>query len=81
MATHGFSILAMWETVHNEKPAFAYLLSWENEAQMKSCWASFMADEEWIEVKRQTAPPPGVKIVGSIDDLMLTPVDFSGALG
>lgn len=80
MKKYNFRMLAMWETVHNDKPAFAYLLSWNDEAEMNRLWEVFKADEEWLEVKRQTAPPPGVKIVGQIDDLVLAPTDFSAAL-
>lgn len=80
MKGHGFRILAMWETVKDGKPAFAYLLSWHDEAELRACWDAFMADPEWAEIKRQTAPSSG-SIVGDISDLVLNPVAFSTALG
>lgn len=80
MGAHDFRILAMWETVNDGKPAFAYLLAWQDEAEMRSCWERFMADEEWKEIKanRDTTAGP---IVGNIIDLPLKPVAFSAALG
>lgn len=80
MGRHGFRILAMWETQMGEAPAFAYLLSWADEAEMRSRWAAFMADEEWraIKARRAADAPP---IVGRIDDMVLSPTDFSAALG
>ena len=79
MNRHGFRILAMWETTADGKPAFAYLLSWQSEEEMKEKWASFMADEEWIDIKRQTVPDKG-QLVGDISELILTPTAFSAAL-
>lgn len=79
MQRHGFKILAMWETVKDERPAFAYLLSWENEAEMKKCWNTFIADDEWKQIKLETQPKSG-RIVGDISDHILHPVDFSSAL-
>ncbi len=79
MRQHGFRILAMWETRHNDNPVFAYLLSWKSEAEMAAGWERFMADEEWKEIKRRTAPATG-SIVDEIIDFPLHPVDFSQAL-
>ncbi|MEM9277778.1 MAG: NIPSNAP family protein [Pseudomonadota bacterium] len=79
MESHGFNIVAMWETTKDEKPAFAYLLNWRSEEEMKSAWEAFMADEEWKEIKRQTAPESG-NIVGEISDYTLKPASFSKAI-
>ncbi len=69
----------MWETRRDDKPAFAYLLAWESDMQMTTCWEAFMADKEWRDIKRKTAPKSG-RIVGEISDCVLRPVDFSHAL-
>lgn len=80
MKQHDFRILAMWQTTHNDRPAFAYLLSWDSEEHMRTAWARFMADEEWKAIKAARAPEAG-PIVGGITDLTLAPVEFSAALG
>lgn len=79
MARHGFRILAMWEDRSRDKLAFAYLLSWIDEAEMERAWAAFMADEEWAEIKRVTAAEHG-RLVGEIDSRVLHPVPYSKAL-
>ncbi|MEJ6394768.1 NIPSNAP family protein [Gymnodinialimonas sp. 2305UL16-5] len=79
MRSHDFKILAMWTTTHDEKPAFAYLLSWRSETAMAEGWSRFMADEEWQSIKAQRDPGAG-PIVGNILDLQLDPVTFSKAL-
>ncbi|MEX0285085.1 MAG: NIPSNAP family protein [Paracoccaceae bacterium] len=78
MARHGFRIQAMWETGEGDDLAFVYLLTWQDEAEMQAAWASFMADEEWAEIKRNTKEKP---IVGSITDLPLRPTPYSAAIG
>ncbi|MEM7237101.1 MAG: NIPSNAP family protein [Pseudomonadota bacterium] len=78
MAHHGFRIQAMWETGEGETLAFAYLLTWLDEAEMAEHWASFMADDEWAEIKRNTVAQP---IVGTITDQILRPTDYSAVIG
>ncbi|MEL6233103.1 MAG: NIPSNAP family protein [Pseudomonadota bacterium] len=77
MARHGFRIQAMWETGAEETLAFAYLLSWQDEAEMTAGWAAFMADEEWAQIKRDTVERP---IVGAIEDRVLRPTPYSAAI-
>lgn len=79
MATHGFSILAMWETRRNDRTEFVYLLAWSNDAAKDAAWAAFMADEEWQEIKRETAATHG-DLVGEIEDRVLQATDYSAAL-
>ena len=76
--THGFRIKGMWETGTDDAPKFAYLLAWQDEAEMNAGWAAFMADAEWIEIKRRTADTP---MVGEITDHVLHPTDYSIAIG
>lgn len=78
MARHGFRIQAMWETGEGETLAFVYLLAWQDEAEMTGAWARFMADQEWAEIKRNTAEQP---IVGTITDQVLRPTAYSDAIG
>lgn len=76
MARHGFVILATWETEYNGRTEFAYLLRWPDEATMKNSWAGFLADKEWIEIKRHTSAQYGA-LVGDIHERVLRPTDYS----
>jgi len=76
MKRHGFDIAAIWEADHNGAPEFVYLLRWSDEAAMKAGWAGFMADPEWIEIKRNTVSPDA-PIVGEIDGKTMRLTDYS----
>jgi len=76
MAKYDFEIVAMWESRHDGKLEFVYLLEWPDEATMKARWTAFMADEEWAEIKRQTGKVHG-RFVGGIEDRTLLPSDYS----
>ena len=80
MKRYGFEILAFWETEGPAGTAFAYLLSWSDEAACKAAWQAFMADEEWQAIKRETAADQG-NLIGAIEDRMLLPTDYSPLLG
>jgi heme-degrading monooxygenase HmoA len=73
MRKYGFNILFMWETKHNNRTEFVYLLAWEDEKAMKSAWTKFMADEEWKEIKRVTSAQHG-DLVGEIEDRVLVKI-------
>lgn len=79
MATYGFCFIAGWETSTDDGPEFVYLLEWPDETTMKDRWAAFMADEEWAQIKRDTAAVHG-QMVGAIQDRVLTPVDYLPAV-
>ena len=55
MRKYDFRILAMWETRHPGRSEFVYLLEWPDERTKTAAWTAFMADEEWAEIKRDTA--------------------------
>jgi len=76
MARHGFKIVSMWESKFEGRTEFVYLIEWPDRATMKAQWASFMRDEEWIEIKRQTAEAHGA-LVGQIQDRTLEPTEYS----
>lgn len=81
MARHGFNVLATWEARSEERTEFVYLLEWPDEATMKARWASFMADEEWAAIKKQTGQAHG-RFVDGIQDRTLHLTDYSpGAPG
>jgi len=75
MRRHDFRVVAMWETRHERRTEFAYLLEWPDEATMKDRWARFMADEEWARIKRETRGHG--RMVGQIQDRTLHLVEYS----
>ena len=67
MKKYDFNIVAMWEAKNGARTEFVYLLEWPDEATMKDRWAKFMADQEWADIKKETAARHG-KLVGEIQD-------------
>ena len=53
MARYDFKIVATWETRHDDRAEFVYLLEWPDDETMKDRWAKFMADKESSEIKEQ----------------------------
>jgi hypothetical protein len=76
MKRYDFSIVAMWESKTGERTEFVYLLEWPDQAAMKDCWAKFMADKEWADIKKQTAAQYG-QLVGEIQDRTLKLTQYS----
>ncbi|NML22023.1 NIPSNAP family containing protein [Pseudoflavitalea sp. G-6-1-2] len=76
MKKYGFHIISFWEAKDSAKTEFVYLLEWPDVKTLKESWAKFMADEEWKEIKRQTAKLHG-QMVGDIQDRILTPLPYS----
>lgn len=80
MAKYDFNIVAMWESKHENRTEFVYLLEWPDEATMKARWSDFMADEEWKTIKKETAAKHGT-FVGDIEDRTLRLTDYSPRRG
>lgn len=76
MAKYDFKILAIWETQHNGRTEFAYLLQWPDRATLADRWAKFMADTEWAAIKQRTGAVHG-QMVGDIQDRVLEIQDYS----
>ena len=76
MAKYDFKILAIWETQHNGRTEFVYLLQWPDRATLTDRWAKFMADPEWAAIKKRTAAEHG-QLVGEIQDRVLEVQDYS----
>lgn len=79
MRKYGFQLLALWETRHAGRTEFAYLLAWPDEATMRGAWAQYLADPDWIEVKRVTSAAHG-DLVGAIEDRVLVMTEYSPRL-
>jgi hypothetical protein len=76
MKKYDFNIVAMWEAKNGARTEFVYLLEWPDEATMKDRWAKFMADQEWKDIKKETAAKYG-NIVGEIQDRTLNLTSYS----
>lgn len=76
MHKYGFKIVATWESVQHDTVEFIYLLEWKDELTMKKAWASFMADQEWKDIKSETAKQHGT-FVNSISEKILSLTDYS----
>jgi len=75
MVRHGFDIRHMWEGRHQDRTEFVYLIAWPDAATAKAGWEAFMADPEWLRVKRETNSDQG-PLVGAIEDRILSPVPY-----
>ncbi|MEX0311537.1 MAG: NIPSNAP family protein [Tateyamaria sp.] len=80
MRDHGFRIQAMWTEDTDARVRFVYLLTWQTKHEMQAAWAAFMANEEWAQIKADTSAQHGDFVLG-IEDIVLTPTDFSTAIG
>ena len=78
MRKHGFHILDMWETRTDRRLEFVYLLEWADDLEREARWKAFMSDQEWSDIKRETAGKHGT-MVGAIEDRILRRTDDSPA--
>jgi hypothetical protein len=76
MKKYDFNIVSIWEAKNGERTEFVYLLEWPDEATMKDRWAQFMADQEWKDIKKETAAKYGT-LVGEIQDRTLRLTAYS----
>lgn len=80
MKRHGFWIVGAWVTRGREQEEFSYLLAWDSRDTMQRAWQAFLADPEWIRIKRETANLNGLYVLG-IEDRELRPVTYSPTVG
>ena len=82
MKRYGFEIIALWESTSVVNFEFVYLLRWPDVATMDRQWKAFLADEEWIEIKRQTILKTGEPVVRVtsrvLDEVEYSPVGKTG---
>lgn len=53
MARYGFEIAALWESTTVTDFELVYLLRWPDADTMERRWREFLADAEWIDIKRR----------------------------
>ena len=76
MQTYGFRMLAAWDAMSEGRPEFVYLLEWPDVETMQQAWERFLADDEWIRIKRETAALHG-DLVGSVQQKVLDATPYS----
>jgi len=76
MKKYDFNIVAMWEAQSGARTEFVYLLEWPDETTMRDRWSRFMADQEWKDIKKETAAKYG-DLVGEIQDRTLQLTTYS----
>ena len=78
MKRHDFNVVDMWESDNGENLQFVYILTWPNKTTMESSWKSFLADQEWIDIKKHTAKEHG-QLMTSANGQPLVRVSYSPA--
>ncbi len=79
MQRYDFHIRAMWETEHEGRAEFSYILEWPDQATLADRWEKFLADEEWTRIKQETAAAHGT-LVGTIEDRTLHTLNYGPRL-
>jgi hypothetical protein len=78
MKRHEFEIVDMWESETGTKLQFVYVLAWPDKATMERRWKSFLADQEWSDIKRRSAAEHG-ELVREATGQPLVRVSYSPA--
>ena len=63
MKKYGFNIVDMWESDTGEKLQLVYVLDWPDKETMDNAWKAFLADVEWIDIKKRSAAEHGQLVV------------------
>ncbi|MCE0495606.1 NIPSNAP family protein [Vibrio salinus] len=76
MKKYHFCPLAVWESFTDDDMEFVYMLEWPDKGTMERQWAVFLADKEWIEIKRQMASETGEPVIKATGRVLI-PVEYS----
>jgi NIPSNAP len=74
MKRYGFDIVFTSETTSLGGPEFVYLLRWPSDEVRTKAWKAFLADPDWVAIKKTTTAKYG-DLVEDVQDrqLQLTP--------
>jgi hypothetical protein len=78
MKRYGFNVVAIWESSSVVNFEFIYLLKWPDVATMERQWKLFLADDEWIAIKKKTVNETGEPVLKATGRL-LGDVEYSPA--
>lgn len=76
MGKYGFNIVALWESVTASKLEFIYILEWPDAAMMERQWKAFLADQEWIDIKKEMDLDIGEPVLQATGRV-LEPLEYS----
>ena len=78
MKKYGFHVVDMWESDTGDKLQFIYLLAWPDSKTMEERWKAFLADQEWVDIKKRSGAQHG-ELVKSAQGQPLERVSYSPA--
>lgn len=73
--THGMRSIGYWVPVDNKDNLLVFLLAYPDEQAREASWKAFAEDPEWKKAVAETEA--GGKLVDKVDQMFLTPTDFS----
>jgi heme-degrading monooxygenase HmoA len=76
MQRYGFDIVFTSQSGDTDHEEFVYLLRWKNRDTQVSAWKSFLADPEWIRIKKATAAKWG-DLVDDVQDRSLDMLPYT----
>lgn len=74
-AEHGMVNVGYWVPVENKDNLLIYLMAYPDKEARDASWKAFMADPEWK--KAAAASEVDGKLVEKVDQVFMTPTDFS----
>ena len=76
MKRYGFDIVFTSQSGPDGHAEFVYLLRWKERATQISAWKAFLADPEWIAIKKATAAKYG-DLVDDLEDRSLDMLPYT----
>ena len=78
MKRYGFDIVFTSQSGPNGHADFVYLLRWKDRPTQTAAWKAFLADPEWIAIKKATAAKFG-DLVDDVQDRSLDMLPYTPA--
>jgi hypothetical protein len=72
---HGMTNVGYWVPVGNPDNLLIYLMAYPDKEARDASWKAFMADPDWKKAYAESTA--NGKLVGKVDQLFMTPTDFS----
>jgi hypothetical protein len=76
MKKYGFDPVVLWESSSVVNFEFIYILKWPNIETMENQWKLFLADEEWINIKKKMDNEIGEPVV-RVTSRVLDNIEYS----
>jgi hypothetical protein len=78
MKRYGFDIVFASQSGSNGHAEFVYLLRWKDRSTQIFAWKNFLADPEWIAIKKSTSAKFG-DLVDDVQDRSLDMLPYTPA--